>query len=87
MFCFTLLSEDSDESIRPVIFRYDIERVLQNDRNGTYFVGQYCVDGSQAYLMNRLILCYGTRTCLTKPYGRSPFILQVMMDFKRSNGC
>lgn len=38
VFCFTLLSEDSNEPIRPVIVRYDIERVLQNDRNGTYFL-------------------------------------------------
>ncbi len=36
MFCLTFLSEDSNERIRPVIFRYDIEGVLQNDRNGTH---------------------------------------------------
>lgn len=36
VFCLTFLSEDSNERIRPVIFRYDIEGVLQNDRNGTH---------------------------------------------------
>ncbi len=36
--------------------------------------------------MDRIIPCYGTGTWLIKPLERSPFILQVILDFGRGTG-